>query len=456
MMRAVLLVTGFMVFGSLNTLSTKLQFSVSSIGLDGQLHEFKKPFFGSYRMFLAMSLVLFGYMGYKVFNTTRPLAGKSKMLTEEISTTRSFFSLPNFFEAEGVNRKLALLIAVPACCDLTSSTLSFIGLLHISASVWQMLRGSMVVFSGILSVLCLKRHLFAYNWAGIGLCVCGILMVGTANMWAATATPSGSSSQSTVEEETNQNNSRLFGMALVLFGQFISACQVVTEEFILKDCNQLPPAIVVGIEGLWGFGILTFIGFPILYNLPGADFGNSQENLLDTFAMIRNSTTLIVLTVTYLLTCSFYNFCGMSITRYLSAVHRTMLDAWRTMVVWLTGIFYFYCVDPTSDFGEPWTPYSYLQLAGFGSLILGQLIYGGLLRFPSLFSYEDGVIGSFGNPDCGEEEFTSPAATMNLLISPNSGSCSYSVNSPAVGEVGPQGALLKKSLLERENVVVAV
>eukprot|EP00392_Amoebophrya_sp_AT5.2_P011150 g11225.t1 len=374
-----ILVAGFMAFGSLNTLSTKLQFSLSSVGLDGAVHEFKKPFFGSYRMFLAMTLVLYSYMGARLY----------------------------------------------AWC--------FIGLLHISASVWQMLRGSMVVFSGILSVLFLKRRLRAYNWAGIGLCVVGILMVGSASMLSSGAAQAQAQTQPLEQAEgqaaggeesaddaaAQMVQSRLFGMGIVLVGQFISACQVVTEEFILKDAADLPPAVVVGIEGLWGFLLLSLVGLPLLYALPGTDFGGCQENLMDTFVMIGNSSALVWLTALYLVTCSCYNFCGMSITRVLSAVERTMLDAWRTMVVWLTGVAYYYAVDPRSDFGEPWTVWSYLQLAGFGSLIFGQLLYGGLVRFPAVFNYDD-ILLQDAEITSFEEYYKSPAATMNLLISPHS------------------------------------
>ena len=68
--------------------------------------------------------------------------------------------------------------------------------------------------------------------------------------------------------------------------------------------------------------------------------------------MLRNSSAICSVVGIYLLTCSLYNLCGMSITRYLNAVHRTMLDAWRTMIIWGCGLAYFYCVDPLSDFGE--------------------------------------------------------------------------------------------------------
>ena len=41
--------------------------------------------------------------------------------------------------------------------DLAASTLGFIGLLYINASIWQILRGSQIIFSALFSILFLDR-----------------------------------------------------------------------------------------------------------------------------------------------------------------------------------------------------------------------------------------------------------------------------------------------------------
>lgn len=92
-----------------------------------------------------------------------------------------------------------------------------------------------------------------------------------------------------------------------------------------------------------------------------------------------------------------------------------MLDAWRTMIIWGCGLGYYYFVDPLSDFGEPWTPYSFLQLAGFLVLIFGQLVYGGLLQLPFLFSYPVSSEGAETKDELIVEEFIGPASSLNLL-----------------------------------------
>ena len=73
-------------------------------------------------------------------------------------------------------------VALPAILDLASSGLNFMGLLCINASVWQMLRGSMIVFSCGLSVLILGRKMFGFHCVGVLLCVTGITCVGAASV----------------------------------------------------------------------------------------------------------------------------------------------------------------------------------------------------------------------------------------------------------------------------------
>ena len=51
-------------------------------------------------------------------------------------------------------RVLTGIFVVPTICDLIGTTLSGIGLLYVPASVWQMLRGAIIIFAGILSVRC--------------------------------------------------------------------------------------------------------------------------------------------------------------------------------------------------------------------------------------------------------------------------------------------------------------
>merc|ERR1712227_305840 len=95
--------------------------------------------------------------------------------------------------------------------------------------------------------------------------------------------------------------------------------------------------------------------------LPGSD-GGHVEDPIDTAVMVSNSVPLMCCVVTYLISCGTFNITGIQVTAALSAVHRMMMDASRTMVIWAFGLYYHYAVDSDSKFGEELNDYSSIQL----------------------------------------------------------------------------------------------
>ena len=68
-------------------------------------------------------------------------------------------------------------VAFPAAFDLVGTSCMNIGLLWVPASIWQMLRGSTVVFSAIMCVVFLKRKLHPHQIFHC-IVVCALVMVG--------------------------------------------------------------------------------------------------------------------------------------------------------------------------------------------------------------------------------------------------------------------------------------
>merc|ERR1719487_970251 len=193
--------------------------------------------------------------------------------------------------------------------------------MYIPASVWQILRGSAIVFCALFSVWFLKRGMFGFHYIGILLCVTGVALVGFASVMG--SSDSASSSSDPTEA--------MFGMFLVLLGQVVQAAQVIAEEWLMKDVD-LPAMQIVGFEGFWGVLMMMFIVYPILYITPGDDHG-SYESFADTVACISNSPQLMAVIAAYLFSCATFNATGIAITGALSAVHRMMMDASRTTVI---------------------------------------------------------------------------------------------------------------------------
>jgi len=378
------LALGMIVSGTLNTLTTKMQFTTLSINTNGYVVFFAKPWFGTFNMLLAMALV--GVVDKCVRSIT---CGQTSVQPDAEYTLLE--------KAEGASktwREKVILVAVPAAFDLVATALACMGMLYIPASVWQMLKGGSIIFAAILSITFLKRRMYSFNWFGLGLVMLGITTVGYSNVLGSEEQPSAGSPSSIV-----------FGMSLVMLGQVVQAAQVIAEEWLMKDVD-LPAMQIIGWEGAWGTLMMLALVYPLLKLIPGGDNG-SLEDPIDTAVMLENSPHLQALVLLYLFSCGTFNATGIAVTGALSAVHRMMLDASRTTVIWAFGLAVHYHWDPTSPFGEAWTPYSYMQLVGFAVVVTGQAIYGEVLRVPG-FWYPPAA-----NLDA---QFASPGALM--LASP--------------------------------------
>ncbi len=266
---------------------------------------------------------------------------------------------PTKEEEESNSRPNILIYWIPSLCDLGSTTLLNVGLVYTYASVFQMLRGSLVIFNGILSIIFLKQRLYFHHWGGIGLIFLGLLLVGL--------------SASLFGGSTSAARNPFLGNMLVIISQVISAAQAVIEEKILSAYPKVNPLELVGWEGFFGLTSVTVVLF-ILYWIPGSDY-NSVENVPYAFGQIFNSVPLILLVGGSCLAIAFFNFFGISITKRISSVTRSTIDSMRTFFVWLASLL----------FG--WEHFQWLQLVGFVVLVAGTFVHTEVIRIPYYHSW---------------------------------------------------------------------
>jgi len=344
-------------------------------------------------MFLAMSMSMLFHCCQRCCKT-RDKSQNVQWLLNEYDGEEKWSRPPTW--------KLCLYIMIPAFLDLLSTTLAGVGLLWVDASVSQMLKGSIMVFSVILSICCLGKKLKVYHWYGVVFCVIAVVLVGTATVEGA--------------HESNRTNLSLqmFGVGLIILGQFIQAMQIVFEEMMLKNFRA-SALLIVGMEGIWGvvlmLGCLTFLYYTPSLNkeceeqaLCECDWNSTcsewakdidqferstrcqlqslyHEDTLESLKMIKNSIDLTGLICTYLFSILFYNISGLNVMKNLSAIHLSILQATRTLCIWLVDIIIFYFI-PVEGYGEKWIEWSPLQLCGFGFLVLGNLIYNKVIKLP--------------------------------------------------------------------------
>ena len=63
------------------------------------------------------------------------------------------------------------MLAIPTAFDLAATVLINVGLLSVTASVYQMMRGAEMIFAALLAVTCLRRTLNRLQYTGIACCL---------------------------------------------------------------------------------------------------------------------------------------------------------------------------------------------------------------------------------------------------------------------------------------------
>lgn len=341
--------SGFQVFlavllvitGSLNTLTTKWADKIESTGKDGvNKRQFDHPFVQACFMFFGEFLCL------AVFKILFCQLRKRNDGSEDISTL-----------TKG-NRNFNQLILWPAAIlDMIATSTMYIGLNLTYASSFQMLRGSVIVFVAIFSMMFLQKRLQLREWFGIGFIIVGLTCVGLSDMI-------GSSSS-----QANDRSDILIGDSLIILAQIITASQMVFEERFVAGLD-IPALQAVGWEGFFGFFVLSFLLIPMYFIPVPARFSNNPrgvaEDAIDVFYMIKNNLLMVPIGGTIIF-IAFFNFAGISVTKEMSATTRMVLDSVRTMVIWAVSLLI------------GWQSFHYLQVVGFMSLIFGMCVYNNII-----------------------------------------------------------------------------
>jgi drug/metabolite transporter (DMT)-like permease len=265
-------------------------------------------------------------------------------------------------------------LAGPAFLDMTQTVMGNVGLVLVSPSIYQMLKGSVIVFSALFMVKFLGAKLFRHHYASMGIIVVAIGMVGVAGLFE------DSDSSSTASE-------KMLGIVSILLAQIIMAAQIVSEEYLMTKMH-CSPVLVVGMEGLWGLLYFAMIG-PILTHTPESDSRFAlvtHEDFGDSFSKIGASHPLLVITIIETFIIGAYNLTANYVTKRLNAVVRSILEACRTLGVWVLDLAFYYVFvwrGNTSP-AEEWSKYSVLEFFGFCLLVYGTFAYKELVPIPGI------------------------------------------------------------------------
>lgn len=108
-----------------------------------------------------------------------------------------------------------------------------VGLLWVPVSVYQMLRGALVLWVGLFSVLFLNRRLPFAQWASLFIVMLGVAVVGASNIITGAAPAEEGAPPVDLAKA-------IVGALLVLFAQIFTASQFVIEEKIMTRYSVEP------------------------------------------------------------------------------------------------------------------------------------------------------------------------------------------------------------------------
>ncbi|KAI8584604.1 hypothetical protein K450DRAFT_217090 [Umbelopsis ramanniana AG] len=259
---------------------------------------------------------------------------------------------------------------IPTICDLTATTLMNVGLIYTAASVYQMLRGAVVIFTGVFSYFFLKRRMTRWQWISLFLVVSGVSIVGLSSVLYPQERPSVFGDD---ETEVPFDWQSFLGVAFVLGAQILTATQFVVEEKIMSRYH-VKPLRAVGLEGSFGL-VSVLAGMPILY----AIYGNSRPffDMPRGWHQITANPAVWGTGIAIAFSIAFFNFFGLSITTTVSATARSTIDTCRTLFIWMVSLYL------------GWERFSWVQVIGFVILVLGTFIFNDVIK-PPFFNGEEG------------------------------------------------------------------
>ena len=275
------------------------------------------------------------------------------------------------------------LLAIPGFLDTCSTGLANIGLILLPASIYQMLKGSLIVMTFLMSKFIVKNKHTLDHYIAIPVSTLGVILVGLSAYMNA--------EKNEKDESTGSASQTLLGIVLMIIAMFILSIQFCFDEHFMRkySCH---PLICIGYEGIFGFFINLFLCF-IFYFIKCGSYGKNEnpsyfvenicteddkrnwypENIIFALRQLFHNNILIIIVPTVIIFMSSFNILGVSITKYGSATTRSVTDNVRSFLVWLWFLMPFNNKKLIEHF-------SFLQLFGFLCICLGAFVYNGLFK----------------------------------------------------------------------------
>ncbi len=250
---------------------------------------------------------------------------------------------------------------LPALFNLLNAALRWVSLLHIDASVAEMLISGLELTLSVVAAKVFRcRRIGKTRWIGVVLVALGICIIERTNN---TKTRSNLDRESTKYKESDV----VLGVILIILQSILSVLQDIAEEVFMQAAD-FPPTMMLGMEGMYGFIVGLVLYFSIGSMLLVEDTNATAQLLRENVTM---RYWIFCLPPMFLLTGIF----NIKATEVTSAMTRNVWKNIRTALVWIISLCIFY-FGGNSEFGEAWlVPESYFILLGMMVMSTGITIY---------------------------------------------------------------------------------
>jgi len=326
----------------------------------------------------------------------------------QCAETKQKSSIENDAHPRGWRVELCLFF-VPGFFNFLCAYLNTMGIkLLQSTTTFSMIKGGRIVWIGILSGFVFRTRVFGKSqWTGIAIALTGLIVIGCSlgllnDLEFVPSTHNDNqkaklSSKDKLEPHgANSDDDRnyLLGVLLLFAGSLSNAFQGSMEEKIYQKLPHTPPMLVVGIEGVFGvfLGVIAG-GIMFVFRVPG-----QLDNFKESVYQLQHCWALWVMVPIYMLARLGTGVSGTSITKYLSAAARALLEYCRVIFFWgieliLMGCFYSWAkakqekldINKFAFWGEK---------VGFIAIVIGALLFFQLMK-PKCWK---------NNDECGSEE----------------------------------------------------
>lgn len=263
-------------------------------------------------------------------------------------------------------------VAIPSILNIIATLLQNYALMYMSTTAWQLFHGFQMLFTTLFAVTYRKQQLLLIDWLGLFVTVLGMCFAGVGSLLRG------------IDNETSSITTVFIALLLVILSHGLKSFQFILEEQLTHD-SGVTPLDLTAYEGIWGTYLCVFVCMPITNILNPMSGVGIYENTLEAFELLSYSGTLVLLLVFYIISITAYNYAGVYVVSYSSAIHRGIYEMIRPFIVWIISTVTYY-ITKIDAAGEKMDENSAFEMVGFGICVLGMVIYNRILKLPC-FTY---------------------------------------------------------------------